>query len=703
MSLKKLFSVLLSVCAVLSVSFCVHADSVSRVPYPNYTYWTDAQTYETKAVFVPERQLMGAEPDGSGFASLEYVVAYGEELYILDGGAGRIYVMDTQYRLKRTISEFSSADGAVTFQGATGLFADAAGLYIADTEHKRVICTDGTSVVQTITMPESSLIPENYDFAPIRLVRDSNGYLYVLCKGSYYGMMLFSDEYEFLGFYGANKVEVSFTDAITNLITSLFETEEKHNASVQALPFQLIDIALDSEGFITTISDQSRGQIKRFGANGTNNLVYSDQFAAVNGDNINFADQPLSYQDKSSRYGTYITERMVAVTTDSDGYIYAVDTAQGRIFMYDTECRLICVIGGGLGAGTQCGTFVSPNAAACFGGDLLVSDLLTGKVTVFALTDYGKALKTANRLTIDSNYQEAAPYWRTILQQDKNCQLAYQGLAKAALENGDYHVAMDYAEQGLDRVTYASAFKYVRNNFIAKNFIWIGAIVLLLAGGSIYFIRLTRKKEIVLIRNQKIRTGMTACIHPFRSFQLLKNHGQTSVLLATVLLALYYIFTVTGELNGGFMYTTADVNSFNALYTFLGTVGIVLIYTLMNWAISVLFSGRGTLKEIYCATCYCLTPMIIYQILYLALSHLVVATSNGGFGMLGTVFELYTIILILISMTAIHDFTFFKAIGIAVATVLGMCIIAFIIFIMLSLGQNIVNFIVSMINEISLR
>lgn len=162
-----------------------------------------------------------------------------------------------------------------------------------------MLCTDFESVTAIITLPESTLIPENYDFAPIRLVRDSNGYLYVLCKGSYYGMMLFSDQYEFLGFYGASTVQNSAADAIADWLESLFETEEKHSASIQALPFQLVDVAMDPDGFIITLSDQSTGQLKRFGTNGSNILQYRNQFESVSADSLNFADQPSSYQDLS--------------------------------------------------------------------------------------------------------------------------------------------------------------------------------------------------------------------------------------------------------------------------------------------------------------------------------------------------------------------------------------------------------------------
>lgn len=62
---------------------------------------------------------------------------------------------------------------------------------------------------------------------------------------------------------------------------------------------------------------------------------------------------------------------------------------------------------------------------------------------------------------IPFNQEENPLYWQKILSCDKNCQLAFAGLAKAALENGKYDEAMDYAKEGLDRVTYANAFKYI--------------------------------------------------------------------------------------------------------------------------------------------------------------------------------------------------------------------------------------------------
>jgi hypothetical protein len=54
-------------------------------------------------------------------------------------------------------------------------------------------------------------------------------------------------------------------------------------------------------------------------------------------------------------------------------------------------------------------------------------------------------------------------------------------------------------------------------------------------------------------------------------------------------------------------------------------------------------------------------------------------------------------------MTIVHDFSFFKSMAMAVLILLGMFVIAFVIFVMLSLSQNLLNFVVQIFNEVTMR
>ncbi len=79
------------------------------------------------------------------------------------------------------------------------------------------------------------------------------------------------------------------------------------------------------------------------------------------------------------------------------------------------------------------------------GTDIVVSDSVNKNITVFSITEYGKAVRKAQTATLNDNYSETAEEWKEIIKLDKNNQLAYRGLAKACYSSGDYDKALEYA------------------------------------------------------------------------------------------------------------------------------------------------------------------------------------------------------------------------------------------------------------------
>jgi hypothetical protein len=708
---RNLLRGILALCMTVVCLTCIvvpaRAESVDTVPYTNYTYW---ETYgsktpvTTKAVFQAFDVITG---DGSGigsFSELQYMCVYDGFLYVLDSANGRIVKYDKQYRVVDQITGFTYGGEELTFKGAKGIFVDETGLYVADTQGKRVLCTRDGVVTHVITKPDDTAVTSTFNFAPTRLIRDRSGYYYVLCEGSYYGMMVFTDKYEFCGFFGANSVSASLGDAVTEFISGLFDTEVKHSASVQALPYTMLDVCIDSDGFIVTINDEKwSGQIRRYGLSGTNILKKPSGFSYSSTNSFNFADNPPVYRDTTTTYGTYIYCAFNAITCDENGFYYVVDGARGRIYVYDMDINLIGVFGGGLSGGNQLGTFVSPSSVAVFGDDLLVADFSTGRITVFRKTDYGKTLMQADDLTVDSHYLEAKPLWEQVHAQDKNCQLAYIGLAKAYLEEGDYENAMEYAKMGYDKVTYAKAFEQVRDAFIYNNFWWILLVVIGIVGALAAFMIISRRQEVIFIHDKKLKIAMSTLAHPIASFNEGKQKKLFSVPIALCVLTVFYMTSVLKTMYGGFMYSTSDLSQYNAFIELIGTVGIVVLWTAANWLCCSLFEGKGDMKEIFCVSCYALMPVILYNVAYLALSNFLIPTNNSGFELFSTICYGLTVVHLLLGMTIVHDFSFFKSLALAAVILLGMFVIAFVIFVMLSLSQNLLNFVVQIFNEITMR
>ena len=694
-------AVLIAGIAVVNVS----AEEISNVPYTNYTYWKgyfNKTAVPTKAVYEAVKKLDASNPGVGAFNEVNHLYSDGEFLYIMDSGNGRILKLDRDYRATEIITSVTYNGENLEFKGAKGLFIKDGELFLADTENKRVLCVKNGEVFKIIEKPESTTIPADYSFAPTRIIRDDNNYLYVLCDGSYYGAMVFDDKYNFVGFFGANNVKTTVFGAIKNMVTSLFETEEKHNASVQMLPYQIKDMCIDLSGFICAVNGEEAGQIRRLGTDGSNILKVTENYSSLSADSFNFGDYPNYYTDTTSKYGNQVMQSFSAIACN-DEFIYCVDSTFGKIFIYDQKGQLINVFGGGMCNGNQIGTFTSPNTLAVFGNDLVVSDFAANTITVFRRTDYGETLMKADTLTNKGEFAAAKPLWETVNAQDKNCQLAYSGLANAYLEAGDYKNALSFARQGFDRVAYADAFKYVRNDFLSKNFLLIAIVTVLLIGGAITFLIISRKKDIRIIKNDKWRTALTFMFHPLESLRLIREKEMASPLAATVLLLVFYVAGVVCNLNSGFMYGIVNKDSYNSLFILIGSVGVVLIWVVMNWIVCMLAEGKATFKEVYCTACYSLMPKTVYYLLFTVLSYIVIPSSNNGFGVLSSICTIYMMILLLVSMMNVQEYTFSKALGMAIVSVIGMAIGAFVIFVVLTLGQDLIGFVVGIIKEIILR
>ena len=151
------------------------------------------------------------------------------------------------------------------------------------------------------------------------------------------------------------------------------------------------------------------------------------------------------------------------------------------------------------------------------------------------------------------------------------------------------------------------------------------------------------------------------------------------------------------------MFSTDSLSNFNSVLLLLGTVGAVALWTVANWLVCILFDGKGKIRDIYCVTCYCLTPLIVYNFLYIILSNFLIPSATSPFTLLSNICYLYTAVLLLLMITVIHEFSFFKAIASGMVTVIGMAIVAFVLFAMLTLWQDMIAFVIGLFNEATLR
>ena len=671
-----------------------------EIPYTDYTYWEESDGFtavSARAAYSVEAVLTAERMGTQALSGLDDICTDSQgNTYILDGKASRIIILNSDYGTAGIINSVSNGGEALKFENAKGIYADKTGkIYIADTEHARVlVCGRDGECLNIITLPESKLIPDGFNYRPIKVTADSRGYVYVLSDGSYYGAILYSPKGEFYGFYGANSVEASVLTAISAVWDKLTSNNAKRAGKASRLPYQFTDLYADNSDFIYTATgkipgNSQKSQIKRLSPGGKNILDSA---------NVVFGDKEVASFDGETK-----TQNISGLAVDGDGYIYCYDEASGKIFMYDGECRMMTAFGGS-GDGSQNGTFrqISAIDISDNGKKIIVADSLKLTVTVFAETDYGSELKKARRLTLDGDYAAAEPIWENIIKEDANCQLAYIGLSKAALADKDYKAAAEYAKAGLDRQLYSKAFNYNRKDFLKNNFNIVMPAVLAAAAAIAAVAVILKRRGTVLIKLPSVRLALSAPFHPASVFSEVKAKGSGSVYVGIAIIALYYITSVLKATASGFLFRSS-VGGFNSALVLVQTVGFVLLWTLANWAVATLLGGICKLKEIFAVICYSIIPMVFGNTVYILFSYVLNADEGEFLIIFAAAMQLYSVLMVVIGSIAIHDVGFGRFLLITMLTLIGIIIIVFLFVLIVIFFQQAAAFAATLWREIFFR
>ncbi len=635
---------------------------------------------------------LGLEKSLSGMS--DFTVDESGNVYILVSIRSQIVVLNNDYTLNRTIQITNESGNKIALDGAQGIFVDENKLYICDTTGSRVIITslDG-KVLEIWGAPNAASMPEDFFYQPYRIMKNEEGYIYILSLGCYHGALLYSPQREFLGFYGANDVKASPLSALTYIWEMLTKTDVKKSLSERSLPFAFVDFCLDNDEFmvtctgLTTSGQNNTGQVCKIAADG-GNMYKQNSNGSSNG------------VDLFKEFGIPYPQNIVSIDVDADNFIYALDNKRGCIYVYDEQCNLVCSFGKNL---RRNGFFKSPSAIGLNGTDILVTDTNKMTITVFKITEYGKLLKQAHRAYLDGNYKASIPLWEAISRQEEDRELAYRGLAIAYLSEGRYQEALQYAEYSFEYNIYDMAWSFIKNEYISNNFVWIFSLALFLIISLVTFGVVVKYKKLVLIKNEHLKTALSTPFHPFCSFDDVKYKKLGSITIATVVLLIYYIANLLKAKASGFLDTKVSDFAYNPIYTIIETIGLVLLWTVANRLITSSFDGNGSFKEIFIATSYSLIPITVFTLVRVAFSHFVGISGLAIFDTVEIVITGLTLFIFCVAIMTVHQYDFFKFLKTTIATVLFMVLIIFIILLVGVLWQQLREFIYTISQEIYYR
>lgn len=201
----------------------------------------------------------------------------------------------------------------------------------------------------------------------------------------------------------------------------------------------------------------------------------------------------------------------------------------------------------------------------------------------------------------------------------------------------------------------------------------------------------------------EVKYGFYIMTHPFKGFWDIKHEGEGSVRAATFLLVLYILISVISGYMTGYLFNSYGIGKFQATKQIITILVLFFCYCTANWGLTCLFDGKGTFMDIYRATGYVLFPLIISQAVMIPLSNFFVLSESAFYTTINSFGMIWAVILLLISIIETHEYTLAKCLTMLIATIFGMCVIAYVMLLFGNLTTQMVGFFGALIVEFSSR
>ncbi len=712
--------------------------SAAYTPYDTYTYSIEGKSLDSPMAYRPEDTIDSFDmklnsPQFGGKVLGESNDLFADEngaIYIADTGNNRIVVLDKSFTATRVLETYvDEFNRTQTFSKPKGVFISNPGLtsdpddtgmiYVCDTGNKRVVVfnrdvmdptTGNYKYERTIECPETPLLSLD-KFEPSAIVVDLYGRIFIISGSSYEGVIVLSNEGEFTGYIGAQKVTYSLLD----MIWRRFQTDEQKENAVKNVSYAYNNITVDDDGFVYVTSDKV-DEAKQYEAIKSKDAGYSP-VKKLNSTGAEIM-QRNGFFDPGGEVDVFYAKEVSKindVALGPEGSWTILDYSRSKFFTYDQTGNLLFAFGDkgeqlGNGENFKAMTYQYVNGIYYL---LALDQTKSGyKINVYSPTTYCDTLMNALRNQNEHNYSSAIEDWKSVLKLNNNFDLAYIGIGKAYFNQGRYEEAYEILQNAYEKEYASDAFSESRKQIINS---WIGAVsIVLIVVLIVLFVKFLgyakrKNKETSLKVGQKtyweeLIFAFHLVFHPFDGFWDLKHEKRGSVRAATTILALTIAAFTYNTIGKGYLFDTSNgKNTQNAIMAILSVLLPVFLFAISNWCLTTLFDGEGSFKDIYIAVCYSLAPLPLFLIISTILTYVMTESEGGIINLLVAVGLIWTIILLFFGVLVTHDYSIGKNILTILGTILAMAIIIFVVVLFASLVIKMITFVMSLITEIGNR
>ena len=633
-------------------------------------------------------------------------VAENDDIYIADTGNNRVVHLNKAGELVRILDVPESP-----LNKPSGLFVtDDGKIYIADTGNKRVLLLDETGKVhQEYARPESKYIDDSFVYEPTNMIVDDRGFVYVVSRGTFQGIIQFSPEGEFYGFYGTNVTEVSLMDRIRNL----FFTKEQLSRQVRLLPNPIANIAIDDTGYIYTVSGDAAEQIKKLNIRGENqwkNFQYTD-------------DVRVKFLQTSSDSASTATNNLADVSVDENGIVTVVDKTTSIVAQFDQSGEVLFYWGTPVTSGSaQKGVTKSPVAVDTNSRkEILILDDSLNLIQVLKPTEFGSLVREAFVLTERGDYGESEAYWKEVARQNALFTPAYGGLARSAFYKEDYEAARELYKRAGDEKGYSEAFWQIRLNWFQSKFPYFANGFMIFGALAIIWIKIQERRNRKKGNRKKnkfqkkmemaakeptifaqLKHAFYTLIHPIDGFDDIRFRNMGGYWSAIIVLVAVTVIDYTRLFLTSFTFYPVPEGAINIGSSLLISVTIWLSWVICHYLIGSIKHGQARFKDIFVGSAYALFPIAILGLPLAFLSNVMTLSEASIYSAVVGFMTIWCAALFFWMIMTLQNYSVGETIISALLTIFSMIILWVLIFIIIGLTSETIDFITTIYKELTM-
>lgn len=596
-------------------------------------------------------------------------------IYVADTGNSRILVGDTTGNLERIIGEED-------LQRPTGIFLSHDDkLYVADEVAQKVFVysLDG-ELIQEFGRPESILFGENANFIPEKVAVDERDNIYIISRGNSNGIIqINANTGQFLGYYAPNETSVTLMTAFRRAIF----TDEQLDRMIDIVPPTSTNLNIDDRGLVYVVSQGERVEpIRKLNVAGQNILQtnVADSFPA-------------------------------AIEIGSLDNIF-VASERGFIYEYTSEGNLLFVFGGQDDGRQRVGLFRRISAIAVDQRDRLYAlDSDRNQIQIFQPTEFASLVHNSLELYQDGDYEASKGPWEEVIRLNSLFDFAYLGLGEAFFKEEDYDEALVAFRQAKYKDGYSDAFWEVRNLWLRENvitllFIAVGLVILKKILGMVerkkgYWKRfketMSAKYNVKLISDLAFIKNIIR--HPIDTYYSIQYENKTSMLSATIWLIVAFIIFIIEKYFSGFIFLYVRDGQYTLGADIAFFFGIAALVIGCNYLICTINEGEGKFRHIYTGFIYSLAPYIIIKPFLIFISNFLTFNEAYLLNLANTIVYAWVAVLMFVMIKEINGYTIRETFKIIFITLFMILITVLFIFIVYILIVQMIQFVVSVVNE----